>query len=182
MGKVKHGYGTKNHPLYWIYKRWASMIARCCNPAKPAYPDYGGRGIFVCKEWRSFETFLQDMGVPESRDMSIERIDNNGPYAPWNCKWETLVGQANNRRNNRVVTCGSESKTLAQWARVTGIDERCLFDRIVRYGWDVNRALTEKIGAKGIGVSRKSHTCTGRETKRSLQQSNLVAGKAGAAP
>ena len=31
---------------------------------------------------------------------SLDRIDNNGPYAPDNCKWSTLLEQSRNKRRN----------------------------------------------------------------------------------
>lgn len=134
IGGVTHGKSNTN-----IYKVYGDMFQRCKNPNCDRYKDYGGRGIFICDEWDGygdgFVNFYEwSMANGYSDDLTIDRIDNNGPYAPWNCRWTTMEEQSNNRRNNVLITCDGETLTASQWAKKLGVRPETLLARHKR-GW-----------------------------------------------
>lgn len=118
------------------------MKDRCYNKNSSAFSRYGGRGIFICEEWRhDFAAFFNDMGQKPSARHSIERIDNDGPYGPENCRWATQTEQGRNRSNNLLVEVGGERKPLSEWCHQFNIDRTTVLSRLKR-GWAAARAVT----------------------------------------
>lgn len=135
------------------YRTWIDIRRRCHQPQRPDFHRYGGRGIYVCDEWRAvpggFEAFLRDMGERPSPKHTLDRIDNDGPYAPWNCRWATREEQGRNTRQNVFVTIDGERMTKADAARIAVVNSDTFANRVNTLGWDAERAAkTPKRRAK----------------------------------
>lgn len=121
------------------YKIWVGMLSRCTNPNTNCFKSYGGRGISICERWRTFENFIADMGeCPPG--LSIDRIDVNGDYEPSNCRWADMKTQSRNKRKNRLLTHNNQTRCVAEWAEIYGVD-RCIIKDRLRLGWDTQDAL-----------------------------------------
>ncbi len=121
---------------------WTALKSRCLSRGNPAYRNYGGRGITVCDRWRdSFENFLADMGPRPSVRHSIDRIDNDGPYSPENCRWVTIAEQNRNRRGCEPIEWNGRAMMLSEWAAEIGISPDALRARL-EHGWSLARALS----------------------------------------
>lgn len=116
------------------YRIWTGMISRCCNKNHKQFPDYGGRGIFVCDRWKSFVCFFEDMGEI-TKGMSIDRIDNDDGYYKENCRLSLPIEQANNKRNNVLISAKGKTLTASQWARETGLMAHTIRARKRVLGW-----------------------------------------------
>ena len=103
-------------------KAWRAMKNRALNPNATKYHRYGGRGITVCARWMTFENFYADMGLRPSSDHSLDRVDNDGPYSPENCRWATRKEQMRNQscgKNNVSGVLGVSFYKNRWLARIT---------------------------------------------------------------
>lgn len=140
-GVVIHGHAYAKRPTP-EYKTWCGMKERCLNQNNPAYARYGGRGIEICDHWiSSFQRFYADMGQKPSPKHSIERIDNDGPYSPDNCKWATQSEQCRNRRNSTIVQYEGKSFTLIGLAEYMGIHYKRLHSLYRYLGYSIEEAV-----------------------------------------
>ena len=137
MGRKYTYHGGYKHPLY---ATWNKIVARCALPTCTGYQNYGGRGITVCDRWMDFWNFVADM-APRPAGMTIDRIDNDGPYNPENCRWASNETQGRNRRTNRLIEVGGKVMTLTDWAEQSGIPHSSICSRL-RRGWSESDAVT----------------------------------------
>jgi hypothetical protein len=148
-------HGLAKHPLYGS---WLTMIARCTNPNTKSYSSYGARGITVCERWhQSFPDFLSDVSaLPDfgAPGYSLDRIDNDGNYAPENVRWANRKVQRRNSPANLIIFYGEQSKPLADWADELNMRKGILYNRL-RHGWTVERAFTTPVASDRGGHSSR---------------------------
>jgi hypothetical protein len=126
------------------YQCWQDMLQRCNNPRNAAYKYYGGRGIYVCERWlSSFEAFMEDMG-PRPNVMSLDRINNDGPYSPDNCRWSTINQQNRNHRGCVFIEYLGVKKTIVEWSEKTGINKKTLHARYAN-GWPIQEIFRQEM-------------------------------------
>ena len=147
MSRTTHGLrtGNKTPPEYSV---WRNTIRRCYGNVQGS-DLYKANGITVCDRWRfgegdltGVECFISDMGPRPSPKHSVDRIDNNGPYSPDNCRWATPKQQQRNKSDNRHVVFRGREMVLAEAIELSGIQPRLARLRVWR-GWDVEAALTK---------------------------------------
>lgn len=110
MRKVSTKHGNSTHPLY---TRWVNMHSRCYDPAHNRYYRYGGRGVFVCERWHDFNLYLEDVLPTYREGLTLDRIDNDGPYSPDNFRWASYRTQARNK-----PACVVSEKSIAEMRRM----------------------------------------------------------------
>ena len=128
-----------------LYHRWDMIVQRCTNPKCSVYGRYGGRGIAICEEWRhdfsAFRDWMVSQGWTDGCALTVDRIDNDGPYSPANCRLADRKTQMNNKSNNVVWTYDGRTMTMKQWSEYLGWTYSTLVHRRQR-GWDVEDILS----------------------------------------
>lgn len=124
-----------------LYTIWSGMRQRCNYKYNKCYNQYGGRGIKVYSDWKSFQNFYNWSVKNGYRDgLSIDRIDNDKGYSPDNCRWVTPIEQAHNKRNVKEITYNGETHCLTEWARITGKCRKTISYRLA-HGYSTEQAL-----------------------------------------
>lgn len=118
------------------------MLRRCADKSNPTY---GGKGISVCDEWKTFEPFMTwatSSGYAD--DLTIERVDNSKGYDPGNCTWATSTRQA---RNRSIVRRTADGTVVADVADAHGVPIAIMNSRICSGGWAPEKAATAPVGS-----------------------------------
>ena len=136
-----------------IWETWMGIKVRCLNKLNYNYKNYWGRWIKVCDEWLKFEWFYKDMWSSYKehikkyweKDTSIDRIDNNWNYCKDNCRWATVKEQANNRRNNHLLTYKWKTMNISWWSDFVWIRYWTLANRIINLKWSIEKSIETSV-------------------------------------
>lgn len=124
---------------------WASMRQRCNNPNNTSYKNYGARGIKVCSEWDDFAVFYSwAIRNGYQKDLTLERINNDGDYNPANCCFVSRKLQANNRRGRVSKYSNGKRINLRSLARQYNLIPATLYSRLSS-GLSLEEALTREV-------------------------------------
>jgi len=119
-----------------LYRTWNSIKQRCLNPNAVGYEFYGGRGIEMHEGWvddaEAFIVYVKETLGERPHKLTLDRIDNDGPYGPGNLRWASRTEQARNTRNNHFVEVDGEMLCLVDAARRLGIPPATVGVRIHR--------------------------------------------------
>lgn len=129
------------HPLN---STWSSMVQRCTNPNADNWANYGGRGVLVCEEWlagsRDFISWALASGWKPK--LQLDRVDNDGPYSPDNCRFVTGVV---NQRNKGNIIRMADGRPVVEVVEEMGISAAMVRGRIDR-GWSPEEAVALPYG------------------------------------
>lgn len=84
------------------YRAYHDAKQRCTNPNKEKWPHYGGRGIEFL--FNDFQEFIDVIGPKPDPTYMLDRIDNDGHYAPDNVRWATPSESARNQRKGEIIS------------------------------------------------------------------------------
>lgn len=99
----------EKHPIrYSLYWRWKNMMGRCEDPKNKDYKNYGGRGIFVSRPLKDFNTYREYVenlpkprGFEYTQKFHLDRVDNDRGYDIGNLRWVTVKENLENSRNSK---------------------------------------------------------------------------------
>lgn len=122
--------------ITYLSNLYYGIKTRCSNPNDKYY---GGRNIKMDLEWKNNkEKFIKDiishLGYRPTETHQLDRINVNGNYTIENIRWATPEENSRNRRSNKLITIGNETKLLIEWSEVTGIKESVIRWRL-RKNW-----------------------------------------------
>lgn len=125
------------------------MKCRCYTQSASNYNRYGGKGIVVCDEWKNNFLAFYNWAINNgySDNLTIDRINYTGNYEPSNCRWITAKEQAANKSNVQLISFNGETHTIPEWSKITGINYKCLYARILA-GWSTEDVFNKPVRQK----------------------------------
>ena len=114
-----------------LYRIWDDIKGRTLRSSNTYFHNYGGRGVILYEPWRKFKPFMEWALANGYNDtLSIDRIDNDGPYSPENCRWATRREQDRNKRSNVWIDYNGERICQADLAARLDVHPSTIYYRV----------------------------------------------------
>ena len=147
----------------WLYREWigAKRRAKAGGEWQKRHPTY--IGVEIDPEWESsFEAFRDwALSRPDyAEGKELDRIDNTKGYYPWNCRWTDRKRQVRNTSRTRRYN-GEALADLYDRECDCGICYKSFYNRVTRYGWDIETALHCKTRKRKIHNTKRTKEVNG---------------------
>lgn len=171
-GKVKDHYspsvlgvGIEGNPVSredhdLLYQTWIGVLKRCYDKNHMAYPNYGGKGVFVSKRWLIFENFVND----------VKKLEN------WNLK-RAFSDEYTLDKDFYSSNCYSSETCLWLSKKEQTVNvEDYVFVKITSPDGNVSYTFSATEAAKQIGVAKPTalkHLKAGTVTENGFMLENI---------
>lgn len=102
-----------------------------------------------------YGSYIEHIKKYWEKNTTIDRIDNSKNYCKENCRWATVVEQANNKTSNVVLEYKWEKLNITQWAKKLWMTFSTLYQRL--YKWMDLWFIIEHPDIKSISDYNKIH-------------------------
>ena len=126
----------------WLDRRLTAAKQRCENPNDAGFANYGGRGIrFQFPSVTAAGLYLiETFGLPD-RARELDRIDDNGDYAPGNIRFVTHTQNNQNKRTTVLTEFDQRYWPFSYTATIRKLSSGMTREEIIR---DAEDAVMER--------------------------------------
>lgn len=133
----------KDKKIDRLYHTWKSILNRTSDNYKNDrhYKTYREKNIKICDEWLVWENFknwaLENgydyIPYPSGRNIiTIDRIDNNGNYEPYNCRWVTNEDNQYNKNQTIYIDYKGKKYNIKELSKILGLPKTTIVSRYRR--------------------------------------------------
>ena len=148
------------------HTRWASpllrgvykdMIDRCYSLKNKSFKYYGGKGIYVCDEWRCNPQSFNDWAIKSGyrKGLTIDRLYGDKNYCPENCHWITKKENAKWKENTNIILAYGVVDSGRGWARRLWFGVNYINKYIRRHGMDATEEMIRRVISESPDLRRE---------------------------